>query len=79
MNLSDLKKSISEMTDEELQGEILRLRSARRMPVAPVKTTMTGGTKKKKAKMSRADISDLLRSLSGEELADLVGRMEEEA
>jgi len=67
------------MTDDELQNEILRLRSARRMPVAPVKTTTTGETKKKKAKMSRADISELLRSLSGEELADLVGRMEEEA
>jgi hypothetical protein len=79
MNIDDLKKSISQMSEEELKKSILDLRQSRRMPTVAQRAQQAvanGETpKKKKGKVTRGEISDMLRSLSQEDLAALMSRM----
>ncbi len=62
--LSSLKKSISEMSSEELKDRILFIRAQRRMSNRP-KAKAKSKTKKKEKKLTKEDAAILLKQLTG--------------
>jgi hypothetical protein len=70
MNLSDLKKSVSDMSTEELMETFRTIRHSRANP--PVRKTKAKKTSKKPTKRS---INDMIDSMSPEQLDDLINKL----
>lgn len=74
MNLIDLKRSVSEMSEEELSTLLLEIRSSRRTQKASNrKASSTGGAKK--ANGSGASLESLIGSLDPTQLAALLQKL----
>lgn len=65
MDLSDLRKSISEMSDDELMAEIKNIRQSRRTPKGEVQTTKQAKSASTIPDVSKLDAgtADILLSL----------------
>ncbi len=75
MELSDLKNSISGLSDQELMNLIREIRTSRRTPKA---TTVTKTTKTKSAKAANPISTDaLLSSMTPEQIDALINQLEE--
>jgi hypothetical protein len=73
--LSELKKSISEMTDEELLEVIRGTRDTRRQMPEKKRNENAEAGKQKKQKSSYSDLFNLLASLSPEERAGILEQL----
>ena len=71
MQLNDLKKSVSEMTDEELNALIMQTRASRR---APKKSPSKKVTERRK---EVASLNEMLENISGDALNDLLSKLGE--
>lgn len=71
MQLSDLRKSISDMTEEELRQELLAIRSSRRISKKPPTATKAKAPTQK----SEASTDTLINALSPEQIAQLLKNM----
>jgi len=71
MELSDIRKSISEMTDEEVREELTRIRSNRRISKKP-----PTAERKKSASTSAVSTSTLLDSMDAAQAAQLLALLE---
>ena len=75
MELSDLKNSISGLSDQELMDLIRDIRTSRRTPKA---TTVAKTTKTKSAKATNPISTDaLLSSMTPEQIDALINQLEE--
>jgi hypothetical protein len=70
--IEDLRASISQMTDQELEASLLDIRKERRIKKGPAKTSTPQDTQ---AKAEKADVKTLLSSLSPEAKARLLQQL----
>lgn len=73
MNLIDLKRSVSEMSEEELSTLLLEIRSSRRTQKAS--NRKASGTGAKKANGTGASLESLIGSLDPTQLAALLQKL----
>jgi DNA-binding MurR/RpiR family transcriptional regulator len=71
-------KSVSDMTDEELREHLRRIRHERLVPAANTTPRSKKSLNASKARTTKSPIDALLRSLSPEELEEMMKMLEEE-
>ena len=76
-NLDDLKKSISEMSDEELREAILDARRRRRQPAASKRMTQSAARKVEKEKevATLSKFQQVIAGLSSEERLNILRKL----
>lgn len=73
MKLKDLKKSITDMSDEELTKQIMEIRESRRTKKKVVERKAKGERKK-----SKKGLTDLMNKLTPDEVQALLGALTED-
>ena len=77
MDQSDLRKSISEMTDEELQEAIDETRTSRRAGAGKKRAAAKKRTTKKNAKDATEELASLFGGMSEEEKQAFIKQLED--
>ena len=78
MNINDLEKSITEMTDEELMARIKSLRGERRKDDKPIRKRAKKPTSQRAAKHKGVkNLNSLLSVMSPEDRAELLKTLEQ--
>ena len=75
MNLADLKKSVSEMSEEELAALLVEVRSSRRAQKASNRKATGSNGAKKSASGAPASLEALIGSLDPTQLAALLQKI----